>query len=476
VVIDPLRPVIDVGLSLPRMGFAPTRARVFEALGPPLDRIAAELAAGRQLSAAQKALIIALVRATLEVFATALPTGSSVDTRGILQAASVALSDLQHDLAGSLTRHQDQAAVLAPILRALSGHGDAPAVAAPSTGWVPTRGEPPGAESMVSLARTLAEAVIRLEETFAAASLTPGAQPGATTLPPGASLTPGAQPGATTLPPGTSLNPGAQPGAVTPLPGASLNPGAQPAETTPLADTGTPARMMLPQTDRPVAGQTTSPTEHLDRSDAVHWLLDAAVTNAARPDQTLASQSRQGRVATLVRCLIDDFASAGRAGASATPPGVFLEVAASAVQSGQGGAAVLDRYPVLVQLLSAIAYELGMAAGSDEQAEAVAFSTAFARAQLLVSALIAEAEKGDGPAVTSQLWANLRAAGMPAFSLPADSPNNLDSLRWLLVAAFYSRAPDRRRVMPRTRIPRCDRCGRMMKRTRAGGLICTNCL
>jgi hypothetical protein len=382
VVIDPLGQRADVTQLLPLVSVRPTAAPILGVLGPALERIAAELETGRHLSPTEKAQIVELVRATVEVFATASPTGGSAGTRATLQIAVVALGALQQQLTASLASHQDRVAKLEPMLGALlvSADVDEPAATVAYAAAPVKRTDPAEAESTGSLARSLAAAVTRLDGTLKLA-------------------------------------------------------------------------------------------ERLDHPGVERWLLDAAVTHAARLDQTKGAQSDAARLTRLVRLVLDDCIVNTSTNATSNGP----EVAQSAVQSGQG---VLDRHPGLVRLLTGIVYELGLVAASEAQAGGlgVESSAAFARALMLVSALLAEAEKGDGPALNTQLWADLRAAGMPQFSLPADSPNNLDTFRWLLVAAqLYGRVPYRRRVTPRSPPPRCYRCARIMRRTRLGAPMCPKC-
>jgi hypothetical protein len=172
-VIDPVRradsaqPHLGAGTGPP-----PTPVHPVHSALP--DQIIVDPTIWQDLTSAQSQLIIALVRATLESFATpgpGTPAGGTVET---LHAALVALHALEHDLTATRTRHQDQVNALEPVLNALleGASGDTSAALAPRPAVnatpTPSAALMAGATPIASLAQSLGEAIDRLQKILSA--------------------------------------------------------------------------------------------------------------------------------------------------------------------------------------------------------------------------------------------------------------------------------------------------------------------
>jgi hypothetical protein len=473
--IDPLRQRADAATQVvPSTGMASTPGRINPLPGLRLDQISAALAAAPQLSPAQSKQIVALLRATLESFAAPVRGGQPGGSLGALQAAVVSLGHLQEDLSARLTSHQDQTRLVAPILQALmhSVNGDqsagpasraapsfmrgaapavdtGPTIAGPRTTATPMPGSAttaPGPLSVTSLAQSLAEAIARLQEILSG-GIRPAALPAQRTAP-GAGLAVPLAHGSTAQPP------------------APLGP--------------------------PFAGP--------EPPDAFRWLLDAALklttTGPIRPEPT---QGETIRLTSLARALLGAFTTPTSANALPRPGAVVRGTPessarpwgadvvrgspdpdeAAALQSDLWVA--LDRYPRIAPLLTPILRELGLQAGNAQLAppavSAEVFAAAIARVQILAVIVLAEAEGVAAPGWYHQILAACQAAGMPPFGDPVDSADsaeladNIETYRWLLIAAQLYTS----RGAPRPPLQRCNRCGRILQRSRGGILICPKC-
>ena len=480
--IDPVRPGTDPALrALPRTGVGPTNpGRINGLASVRLDELNAVLAAAPRLTPAQSKQIVALLRATVESFAVAAPEGRAGGSLSALQAAVVSLGQLQENLATALTRQHEQTRTVAPILRALhlstSGGDLAEELPLAMRSAVPTPTPPTSASSVMSLAQSLAEAMARLDETLGAVFLPP-AVPAHRAGPASDEKQPGlAQPLQSDPQPANAGSPPARvdhPDAVRWLLDSALTltpspprPAATPGEVVRLTSL---AHALLDALSTPTPANSLTENADRVRGSAQALPQSAAATRLARADGPLqVPVPTTGDFAPVADLLQDPVPTTG----DLDPvPGLLQDPEDAAPLQGDLWVA-LDRYPGVRSVLGPILGELGLAAqrpASSMSAEVAA--SAVGRAQILAVIVLAEAGEIGERVEYRQILAACEAAGMPPFSLPLDSADNIESYRWLLIAAQLYNS----RVASRAPLQRCTRCGRALQLSRTGLLTCSHC-
>jgi hypothetical protein len=492
--VDPVQLALQ---SLVNMGARTTRTE--SPLAVALERCGVDLARGEPLTTVEARQFVSLVRATLEVFETAVPVDQPTRRSGpLLETAQLAMRDLQRVVVQVLIEHQHITTSLAPILRQLLVAMQEVETAPPGPHIaVSARFEYPGAvplprspvfvtelpPTLAGLVRSLVESMARLQ-----AVLQPDALPRAE----GQEVF---EPEATAAVPRRL-----EPATVTPHV-AALVP--LPAETIRVLQILVKAvadlLTLLPQAAPPVAGHTAS------QAQPVLALAHALGESVVLLNEVLAGPAAYpSEVVTRVLPETDRPPAQGTSGQAAPPP--------SPVGLGGSVAVVVSLLHELLVPQPAAPPRPSMAipAAAPAPAAELPLPLATSLAQvvarlttaglppavlqfavdvsvpLVAGSVLAQLETAAAdlptPLVTATLLAQLEAAMRTGvvptgIGLPLNSLETFDAYRWgLLVGLNYRTALSRPLQAPVSSArPRCEVCGRLLEQSRSGVLVCPTC-
>jgi hypothetical protein len=372
--------------------------------------------AGQGLTPLESRVLTGVVRETLEMFAPPAMLGQQ--TPAIMQTAMASLGQFERDYARVLARHTDQTKRLGPLLEALSASTEPP---------------PPG--------------------------MSPRTTP---------------QVSAPSRPPGWPATP--------PTPPSPTAPSTPTAAALP--HLATALGLSVSRLQENLAATDTSADTSTGAPDALHWLL--GVAQAYRHGAPPLVSPDQLPLAVPPEDAAHHHQGAAPQDHGETPPNHDASGAAESFaevfseDKAQADAAPRAQPPDARGQASASGPQVAGQKAGDVSLQAAARAAAVA---MRGSEPVADVALGLAVAVSNrQAVLGQRVAAQPEAQPQAQTQAQAqngeisDTVRWLLAGAVVPGRPQpRQRVVPPPAPPRCERCARLLARSRSGVLVCPNC-